>query len=123
MVAQFCDKLRDVTTSLASSQSRWLYFLGAQRRTKGLLQTKTLEFANAHSDIWVAHVIRPAGILMGGDTYTDTAAAYAFGNKLTIRGEELGAFVADLAVNGSEKEIIQNLEMAERGKHLLAATT
>lgn len=31
-------------------QSRWLYFLGDQRRMKGALQMKTLEFAEMYRD-------------------------------------------------------------------------
>lgn len=100
-------------------QSRWLYFLGDQRRMKGVLQTKTIEFAEKHHDIWEALIIRPGGIMLGGDTYLNKATEYLFGRNLAIRGEELGAFVADLVVNGSQKTILENSEMVERGRKLL----
>lgn len=103
-----------------TNQSRWLYFLGGQRRMKGLLETQTLQFAEAISSNvnWHAHIIKPAGVLMGGDTYTNGTAEYMFGLDFVIRGEELGAFVADLAVRGNEKRVIENKEMVETGRRL-----
>ncbi|KZM18965.1 hypothetical protein ST47_g9895 [Ascochyta rabiei] len=102
-------------------QQRWLYFLGAQRRLKGVLQTRTLKFAEANSGSgWEAYVIRPGGILMGGDTYVNSIVEFLFGGGLAIRGEELSAFVAELAVSGSERHVIENREMTEVGRRLLA---
>jgi hypothetical protein len=43
------------------------------------------------------------------------------GNGLSIRVDELGAFMADLAVNGSDQDTIENSIMAEKGKTLLQA--
>jgi len=100
-------------------QSRRLYFLWDQRRMKGVLQTKTIEFAEAHGDVWEALIIRPGGILFGGGTFLNKATEYVFGRSLAIRGEELGAFVADLVVNGSQQPIIGNSEMVQRGRKLL----
>lgn len=105
-----------------TDQSRALYFLPEQRRMKGLLQSKTLQFAEAAAnDVgWVAHVIRPGAVLMGGDTYANKSAEYVLGTGLVIKGEELGAFVAELAVNGNERGVIENAEMVEEGRRLLA---
>ncbi|KAF9691511.1 hypothetical protein EKO04_010450 [Ascochyta lentis] len=105
-------------------QSRWLYFLGAQRRLKGVLQTRTLELAEASRGVrWEAYVIRPGGVLMGGDSYLNTIAECVLGGGLAIRGEELGAFVAELVVSGSERCVIDNREMVEVGRRLLAERT
>ena len=100
-----------------TDQSSWLYFLPDQRRMKGLLQTKTLEFAQAHD--WAAHVIRPGGVLMGNNAFVSTLAGAVFRSSLVIQGDELGAFVAELSVNGSEQDVIGNLEMVEAGRLLL----
>jgi len=100
-------------------QSRRLYFLWDQRKMKGALQTKTIEFAEAHRDVWEALIIRPGGILFGGDTFLNKTTECVFGHGLAIRGEELGAFVADLAVNGWQQPVIENAEMVERGRKLL----
>ncbi|KAJ8117459.1 hypothetical protein OPT61_g1353 [Boeremia exigua] len=103
-----------------TDQSRWLYFLPQPRRTKGLLQTKTLEFAEAWGEGWVAHVIRPGGVLMSDNNLLHTAAGLVLGSKLLVGGQELGAFVADLAVNGSERNVIENSEIVETGRRLIA---
>ncbi|KAF1992377.1 hypothetical protein K402DRAFT_320911 [Aulographum hederae CBS 113979] len=100
-------------------QSKWLYFLGDERRMKGVLQTKTIEFAETHQDFWTALVIRPGGVLFGGDTYRNGAVECLFGESMAIRGEELAAFVTGLVVNGSQKTVIENAEMVEGGRELL----
>ncbi|KAF2129830.1 hypothetical protein P153DRAFT_339007 [Dothidotthia symphoricarpi CBS 119687] len=99
-------------------QSRRLFFLWDQRRMKGVLQTKTIEFAEGHREVWEAFVIRPGGVLYGGNTLLNKTAECVFGS-LAIRGEELGAFVADLVVHGSQQCLIENPEMVERGRKLL----
>ena len=40
-------------------------------------------------------------------------------DTVVIQGEELGAFVADLAVNGLGRNVFENLEMVRTGRHLL----
>ncbi|KAI2488403.1 NADH-flavin reductase [Pyrenophora tritici-repentis] len=105
-------------------QTRFLYFLTGQRRTKGLLQTKTLEFADDHAD-WEAIIIRPGGILFGGDTWTNRVGSALFGEGLTINADVLGACVADLVVKGlgemEEQGIVTNKELSVRGKKVLEA--
>lgn len=83
-----------------TDQSRWLYFLGEQRRTKGTLQSKTLDLSKKHDAFWEAYVVRPAAILMVRDTYATRLSEYIFGTTWVVRSEELGAFVADLMVHG-----------------------
>lgn len=102
-----------------TDQSRSLFFLPDQRRMKGLLQTRTLEFAESHN--WAAHVVRPGGVLMGDNMFVNNVIETMFRSNLAIRGDELGAFVANLAINGSERHAIENLEMVETGRRLLAA--
>ncbi|KAJ4990066.1 hypothetical protein SVAN01_04529 [Stagonosporopsis vannaccii] len=101
-----------------TSQSRWLYFLPEQRRMKGLLQTKTIELAKSHD--WAVHIVRPGGVLMGDNWFTNKVIETMFGKNLIIHGDELGAFVAEVAVNGSERDIIENLEMVDTGRQLSA---
>lgn len=103
-----------------TDQSRHLYFLPDQRRMKGLLQTDALEFANQHNESIIVHVIRPGGILIGWNGLVTRLAECMFGANLAVRDEELGAFVADLAVNGSARNVIDNGEIVATGKNLLA---
>lgn len=100
-------------------QSRWLWFLPDQRRMKGLLQTKTVEFAEARA--WTAHVIRPGGVLLSSNTYVAQVAETIFRSNLVIRSDELGAFVAELAVHGSDRNVIENREIVETGRYLITS--
>ncbi|KAH6615386.1 hypothetical protein C7974DRAFT_65168 [Boeremia exigua] len=101
-----------------TNQSQWLWFLPAQRHMKGLLQTEILTFAHQHSDTLRAIVIKPGGVLMGGDTFVNKVAQFVFTSWFVIRGEELGTAVAELAVNGSKTPVIPNQEMVEIGRRL-----
>lgn len=104
-----------------TDQSRWLYFLPDQRRIKGLLQARTLGFARSQQ--WAAHIIRPGGILLNRNPYVAQVAQTVFGNNLIVQGDEVGAFVAELAVHGSDREVIENREIVEIGKSLLVSST
>lgn len=98
-------------------QSRTLFFLPEQRRGKGVTETKTIEFGERHREVWEALVIRPSGILVG-NSLRNSVAAFVLGTML-VRVEELGAFVADLVVNGSEETVIKHSTIVERGRELL----
>ncbi|KAF1834144.1 hypothetical protein BDW02DRAFT_352065 [Decorospora gaudefroyi] len=102
-----------------TNQSRRLFLLWDQRRMKGLLQAKTLKFAEDRSEMWEAVVIRPGGILLGGEKLQNRVAKTVFGDTLVVRGEEVGACVADLVVIGSEEAVVENLEIVERGRRAL----
>lgn len=101
------------------NQTRFLYFMTDQRRTKGLLQTKTLEFAQENAQ-WEAIVIRPGAVLFGGDTWMNRAGSALFGEGLSIDAEVLGACIADVIVNGlgevGKYGIMTNRELVVRGK-------
>jgi nucleoside-diphosphate-sugar epimerase len=101
------------------NQARNLFFLPDQRHMKGLLHTKTLDFAEAHQNVWEAIIVRPGGILFGGDTLMNRAGECIFGSGLAIRAEELAASVAHLVINGSSHPVVENLELVENGRKSL----
>lgn len=103
-----------------TNQSLRLYFLPEQRRMKGLLQSEILAFADKNSDYIVAYVVRPGGILIGWNSIVNWLVQWVFGASLAVRDEELGSFVADLAVTGSERSVIENWEIVQTGRTLLA---
>lgn len=103
-----------------TDQSLRLYFLPEQRRMKGLLESETLAYADRHSNNVVAHVIRPGGILIGWNAIVNWLVQSVFGANFAVRDEELGSFVADLAVTGSVRSVIENWEIVETGRSLLA---
>jgi hypothetical protein len=57
-------------------------------------------------------------MLMGGDTNTNKSAGYALGSSLTLRGEALGAYVANSALNWSDRHVMDNFEMVETNKRV-----
>lgn len=103
-------------------QSRTLFFLPTQRRMKGVLQTRTQEFAAKHADRWQAIVIRPGGVAFGGDTLKNRVAERLFGMGLLVRAEEVAACVGDLVVNGAEGDVLVNKEIVERGRRVLGGS-
>lgn len=98
-------------------QSRTLFFLPQQRKAKGVTESKTVEFAERHKEVWEALVIRPSGILIG-QSLQNSVASFVLGTML-VKGEELGAFVAELVVKGSEETVIKNSTIVARGRELL----
>jgi hypothetical protein len=75
-----------------------------------------LEFAKQHKNV-KPYVVRPGGVL------GPNASAFqpVLGCLLpTVSVEILGKVMADLAVNGGSSELVQNKEILERGKELLA---
>ncbi|KFY38578.1 hypothetical protein V494_04322 [Pseudogymnoascus sp. VKM F-4513 (FW-928)] len=98
-------------------QSRTLLFLPQQRKGKGITETKTVEFAEQHKEVWEALVIRPSGILIG-QSLKNSVAAFVMGS-MVVKGDELGAFVADIVVNGSEETVIKHSTIVGRGRELL----
>ncbi|OAL52781.1 hypothetical protein IQ07DRAFT_585886 [Pyrenochaeta sp. DS3sAY3a] len=103
-------------------QSRALFFLTTQRRMKGVLQTRTQEFAAKHADRWQAIVIRPGGVAFGGDTLRNRVAERLFGMGLLVRAEEVAACVGDLVVNGADGDVLVNKEIVEKGRRVLGSS-
>ncbi|OBT68724.1 hypothetical protein VE03_02099 [Pseudogymnoascus sp. 23342-1-I1] len=101
-------------------QSRTLLFLPQQRKAKGVTESKTVEFGERHKDVWEALVIRPSGILIG-NSLRNSVASFMLGGMM-VKGEELGAFTADLVVNGSEETVIKHSTIVGRGRELLQQT-
>jgi len=100
-------------------QDRSLWLLPVPRKIKGIAEVRSIEFANAHSNIWQAFIVRPGGVLPKAFFASGTMMAMAGGGWF-IGGDELGAFMADLAIKGEEKEtIILNPRLVEKGKELL----
>jgi hypothetical protein len=101
-----------------ANQSRRLFFLWEQRRLKGLLRTRTLEFARERSEWWAAAVVKPGGVLLGGDTWRNWVVHGLFGDGIAIRAEVLGACVAELVVS-ERKGVVENVEMVGMGRNAL----
>jgi len=91
----------------------WLYSEG--RRVRGLAQTKFLEFGKQNQHV-KTYVVRPAGVL----AKDGNALLGCVLRTITVRTDELGAVMADLAVNGGSEQVVVNKVIVERGRELLA---
>ncbi|KAF2685002.1 hypothetical protein K458DRAFT_301431 [Lentithecium fluviatile CBS 122367] len=99
-------------------QNKTLWFMPAARKLKGMTENWSLEFANEHVDVWQTFIIKPGGVATANTPAVARMAAGLF--MPMIRDEQVGAFVADLVVNGEEREgRILNERMATKGTELL----
>jgi hypothetical protein len=116
-------------------QNRSLWFLPIPRKTKackimplpagsnmnsqGRTEVRSIEFAKTHSSIWHSFVVRPGGVYSNASFATGILTAIT-GDGWFIGGDELGAFMADLAIKGEEEEtVILNPRLVAKGKELL----
>jgi hypothetical protein len=81
------------------------------------LETKCIDFAEKHGDVWRTYIVRPGGV--ASESMLSGMLASTFG-KLLIRNVELGAVMASLAVAGDEDGVvIHNARLVERGRNIL----
>ncbi|KAL0941716.1 nucleoside-diphosphate-sugar epimerase [Colletotrichum truncatum] len=109
-------------------QETKLWFLETPRKLKGVLETKALAFAESHSAIWQTFIVKPGGVvprnpLSSGFVGIASAMGGAvMGENWSVRNEELGIFMAYLAINGADEEpISENARIVRRGRELLAS--
>jgi hypothetical protein len=78
-----------------------------------------MEFAEAHKSVWQLFIIRPGAVIPKGSAILGLLPALT-GTGLAIRAEELGAYVADLIVNGNEQDtLLENERLVKKGRKLL----
>jgi len=100
-------------------QDRSLWFYAGPRKLHGLAEARTMELAEKYNSVCQTFVVKPGGVSKKGD-WGMLIGECLLGDGMAIRDETLGAFVADLAVNGKEEEgIVLNREMVEKGRMLL----
>ena len=95
--------------------SPFLFFLGPGRTYRGDMDRSLL--ALNHGEMkgkWETVVVRPASVIEGGKPGLITGMS-----SMWILREELGAAMVELAVNGSAKEVLTNMELKAMGESLL----
>lgn len=100
-----------------TDQEKTLWFLTEGRRMRGLAETKLFQFAKQNQSV-EPYVVKPAAVLPK-DGRTTALLGYLLGETMTVRGDELGAVMADLAVNGGSEQVVLNKGIVERGRELL----
>lgn len=96
--------------------------------SQGLLETRALEFATKHPAVWETFIIKPGGVVprkMTGNGVIGfvTTLGAVMGENFSVRIEEVGAFMAYLAVNPKgEEPITLNARIVRKGRELLNST-
>ncbi|KAF7558431.1 hypothetical protein G7046_g5728 [Stylonectria norvegica] len=109
------------------NQEQKLWFLEKARKIKGLLETRSLAYAESHPDTWKTFLVKPGGVVPkkvrgAGLVGMVTGMASALGENWSIKNDELGAFMTYLAVDGrGEESLIENARIVRRGRELLEA--
>ncbi|KAJ5381125.1 uncharacterized protein N7496_003553 [Penicillium cataractarum] len=97
---------------------RKLYFLDAQRKTKGLHDTKAVALADQTDSWWKLTIVRPGGVLADG--FATGVLAAIMGKNWAINVGTLGAYIAYVAVGGEvDATIVLNGTIVEKGRELL----
>ncbi|KAM6522768.1 hypothetical protein FALCPG4_012383 [Fusarium falciforme] len=106
-------------------QETKLWWGNEPRKIKGQLETKTLELAKSHPDVWKAFVLKPGGVVpktMFGSGFLGivTSLGTVMGENWSVHIEELGAFMMYLALDGQgEEPLLLNARIVRRGRELL----
>ncbi|KAI8629581.1 hypothetical protein F5Y19DRAFT_475570 [Xylariaceae sp. FL1651] len=100
-------------------QDKKLWYFETPRKLKGLLETRALAFAESHAAIWRTFIVKPGGVITKNMIAPGVIAAL-FGANWCIRNEELGAFMAYLAISGEgEEPITENARSVTKGREVL----
>lgn len=86
--------------------------------TQGLGEAKVLEFGSSNDVRWRIFVVRPGGVATKAMIGSRTLASI-LGQNWLVRIEELGAFMAYLAIDGEESAVIENPRIVGKGRELL----
>ncbi|KAI1427703.1 hypothetical protein F5Y12DRAFT_736512 [Xylaria sp. FL1777] len=100
-------------------QEKKLWFLEYPRKVRGLGEAKVLEFGDSNNGKWKIFVVRPGAVATDSMMGSRTIASI-LGENWCVRIEELGAFMAYLALGGEEESsVIENARLARKGRELL----
>ncbi|KAG9255760.1 uncharacterized protein F5Z01DRAFT_557051 [Emericellopsis atlantica] len=98
-------------------QSLNLWWGDRPRKLKGKSDTAALEMAEKHAAAWHTHVVKPGGV---AHHPWQALGVWLMGDNWAVRGQELGAFMAYLVVDGQgESSTILNNRIAQKGRALL----
>ncbi|OTB12767.1 hypothetical protein K445DRAFT_304776 [Daldinia sp. EC12] len=101
------------------NQEEKLCFLEEARKMKGRLETRSLAFAKSHAAIWKTFIVRP-GAVATENLLIPGIIAMVLGENLSVRVEELAAFMTYLAMDGrGEDSLIENTRIVRKGRELL----
>ncbi|KAF4555188.1 Hypothetical protein D9617_3g022600 [Elsinoe fawcettii] len=98
-------------------QDRNLWFLGATRKLRGVVEHKIMDYNNKHSG-WETTIARPAAVTVGKPIYSPLLLG------LWIPTDELAAALADVAAHGkAAAQRLSNDDLRKLGQEALAKGT
>ncbi|KIW56501.1 hypothetical protein PV05_05160 [Exophiala xenobiotica] len=97
-------------------KERSLWFFAHGRRVRGATEARVLESAadGSHSGFTV-YVVKPGGVVPKDKGILQRCV---FGDSISVRIDELGATMIDLAVRGSEQKVFQNQDIIKHARKL-----
>jgi len=95
-------------------KERSLWFYANGRRVRGAAEARVSESAEDGSQSeFTVYVVKPGAVLPGA-----ILPRCILGDSLSIRIDELGATMVDLAVQGNEQKVFHNQEIIKHGRKL-----
>lgn len=88
-------------------QNKSLWMAGEYRRIRGMAENELVAYAKEHSRTFEAYIVRP-GMVVPSDAYLKYMV---FGLFSAIKVDALGSAMIETALNGSEKQILENSDM------------
>ena len=99
-------------------QERSLWFYANGRRVRGAAEAKVLESTEESlPNGFGVYVVKPRAVLSKGRAIVQKCI---LGDSLSIRVNELGAVMVDLAVEGNERKVFHNNEIIDYARKLQA---
>ncbi|MCJ1393973.1 hypothetical protein MMC18_006850 [Xylographa bjoerkii] len=97
------------------NQEKTLWLAQEGRRMRGQIENELVALQKQHGDSVAAFVVRPWMVLSKEKTVMSAVASMG----PSIRVDELAAAIVNIALNGSERQIVDNDVLVREGRHLL----
>ncbi|KAL5358594.1 hypothetical protein BJX96DRAFT_146836 [Aspergillus floccosus] len=88
-------------------QNKSLWMAGEYRRIRGMVENELVAYAKEHSSTFEAYIVRP-GMVVSSDAYLKYLV---FGLFSAIKVDILGKVMIETALNGNQKQILENSDM------------
>jgi len=96
-------------SAVVRDQSKFLLFLSSIRKSRGVTENTLVNVESEQSPAWKTFIVRPALVLKPGSPLKYVTGAHG------IQVNHLGAAMANLAVNGGDKQTFENTDLQQIG--------
>jgi hypothetical protein len=98
-----------------NEKKRWLTNVFHDTVLQGEVENKLIAFANEHPDTFQSFIVRPGGVLARGNRMPSPLIDLT----RSVKVDELAATTVEIALTGSEEQIVENWKLREFGRALL----